>query len=280
MTITRGSTLFVPGSVPGTDTWCVACLQADGTLAYQPVRLGPPLPAPPPGPVRPGGGLPGDILKLANWKLTLPCGKARAATQIKQPQLGTYTDEFFHVDPVTGGVVLQAHCDAPTTSGSAYPRCELRQMVGPTEEAAWSCGTGRNTMTVRLSVDVLPPRKPQVVCAQIHNATDDVIEVLGDAVNAKAGKGHTAITVRMRGATQPVHLDPDYTLGTPFTLTIDVNDGQIAILYNGALRLALRANDPDCYFKTGAYVQSNKTTGDDGAAYGQVTIYDLIAYTH
>lgn len=223
---------------------------------------------------------PADVLKLADWKLTIPAPRTVAgravAAEILHPQLDTYTDaNFYASDGKPAGVVLRASCGAPTTSGSAYPRCELRQMHGRAE-ASWSC-SGVAHMRVVESVDVLPPHKPQVVCAQIHNASADVIEVLGDGLNARGPAGSVALTVRFRGATQTAHLLDRYTLGTPFTLDVNVSHGVIVVSLNGAPRVKLFAKDSGCYFKAGCYTQSNTSTGDKASAYGQVTIYELAA---
>jgi hypothetical protein len=71
--------------------------------------------------------VPAQILDLSNWKITLPIGTAEKPTEILQPQLGSYQlDPWFIVQ--NGAVRLRAAVNAPTTSGSNYPRSELREM--------------------------------------------------------------------------------------------------------------------------------------------------------
>ena len=74
--------------------------------------------------------LPAKVLDLANWKLTLPSGE--------QPELATFKNKFFHVDPKGDGVVFTAPAGGSTTSGSDYPRSELREMTdNGRNEASW-----------------------------------------------------------------------------------------------------------------------------------------------
>jgi Alginate lyase len=271
----RGTTRFIPGAKPGTDQYAIYIQQPDGSLAWVTVVLGNVIPDPP---APAAGKVPAAVLKLANWKLTIPTGPAKDATEVQQPALATYTDKYFRLNPAGDGVQLSAPCDGSTTSGSNYPRCELREMVGE-KEAAWPSAKGVAHLTVDLSVDVLPPNKKQVVFTQIHGPDADLIELVGDGLNSALGDKRTALTVRYEGKTQAIHLDDDYPLGTRFTVDINVTGGVITIGYNGTPKLTLKAKGDGYYFKAGAYVQSNPPHGDTGDAYGQVTVYALTA-TH
>lgn len=262
----RGNARITPGAVPSANQPPIYTQQPDGTLtrlaAGRPVTV----------------KVPADVLHLANWKLTLPTGPAHNATTVQQPALDTLTNTNFRVTAAGDGVQFRAACTGSTTSGSKYPRCELREMDGA-EEASWSCAKGSSHLSVDESVDVLPPTKRQVVCAQIHNASDDVVEILGDGLNSTLGKDHTALTVRFRGETQKTHLTDTYVLGTRFRLDIGVAAGKITISYNGVAKLVLKATDKGAYYKVGAYTQSNPSHGDTGTTYGQVTVYAVTA-TH
>src|SRR5205823_308192 len=76
-----------------------------------------------------GHVLPGTILDLHDWRLGLPTdskgGTKGTSRQIKQPQLLTYTDKNFLVNPAADGVVFTAGVGGATTPGSKYPRSEL-----------------------------------------------------------------------------------------------------------------------------------------------------------
>ena len=68
-------------------------------------------------------------------------------------------------------------------------------------------------------------------------------------------------------------LDPDYALGTEFTVRIAVENGTIDIYYDDLATPAVSVQrDADgCYFKAGAYTQSNLEY-DAADAYGAVAI--------
>jgi hypothetical protein len=221
--------------------------------------------------------LPAQVLNLINWKLTLPIAQSDSddPVEITQPELSKFSDPYFKTNAAGTGVVFQADVGGATTSGSAYPRSELREMTdGGTQLASWSTSSGTHVMTVREASTHLPVAKPQVVMAQIHDASDDIIEVLADG-SRSSGKGTYSICVRYNGSTQSPCLDNSYTSGTPFTLTLKASGGQITVAYNGRTVLTFSNDTSGCYFKAGAYTQSNPSKGDEPDAYGQVVIYNL-----
>jgi poly(beta-D-mannuronate) lyase len=209
--------------------------------------------------------------------LTLPQAApgSRDAAEIKQPQLSSYADANFRVNQAGDGVVFTAPVGGATTAGSTYPRSELREMTGDgTQKASWSTNAGVSTMTVTEAVTELPPAKPQVVTAQIHDATNDVIEILADGRHP-GGSGTIALTVRYGGVSQPEHLDDAYVPGTRYTVTLSAASGQITIAFEGTPKLTISTSRSGLYFKAGAYTQSNPTQGDIPTAAGQVVIYAL-----
>jgi poly(beta-D-mannuronate) lyase len=144
-----------------------------------PPVIPPVIPPTPPTTPSPGNATyPAQVLDLTNWKVTLPTGKPGSPTEITQPALATYTDANFCVstDSPTG-VVFTAACGGVTTSGSSYPRSELREMSGKSL-AAWGSNDGlTHTMDFTGALLMSPIVKPQVVVGQVHDASDDVIEI-------------------------------------------------------------------------------------------------------
>jgi len=217
--------------------------------------------------------LPAQVLKLDNWYLTLPIGTSGSPTEIKQPALATYKhDEYFKPNLDQTGVVFKAHAGGVTTSGSAYPRSELREMAsGGTVKAAWSTTSGTHTMFIKEAIIHLPDVKPHVVAGQIHDASNDVMVIRLEG---------TKLFVDHNGVNGPV-LTNDYKLGTIFTVKFVAEGGKVKVYYNDS---ATPSDDyavprDGCYFKAGCYTQSNTTKGDAPTAYGEVVIYDL-SVTH
>jgi hypothetical protein len=214
--------------------------------------------------------IPAQVLNLSNWKLTLPSGSSGSPTEIKQPALASYkNDPFFLVSG--GGVKFRSPVNGVTTSGSSYPRSELREMSNNgSSNASWSNSSGTHTMTIEQAIMATPKTKKHVVAGQIHDASDDVIVIRLEG---------TKLFVDIGGTDGPT-LDANYTLGKKFTVKFEATGGKTNIYYNGSTTPAhtLSKSYSGAYFKAGAYTQSNCSTdpGDCSANnYGEVIIYSL-----
>lgn len=234
--------------------------------------------------------LPAEVLDLAAWKVTLPVdsagqlGNDRLAVEVKQPALATYSDAYIKAAPDNTGVLFTAPVEGATTSGSEYPRCELREMRSAAENtanASWGFDDGgTHTMTIIQAVLELPVAKPQLACGQIHDASDDNLIILADGfaptTGTTAATGTSTIPYAIRwkwdGATQPDPLIPDYVTGQIFTVKVEVRDNIMRIWADkGTAAYTLRAtktglvstfpasSSSGCYFKAGVYAQSNTT---------------------
>lgn len=232
----------------------------DARLAVVEAKLGiAPLPVTPPPVIPPGGGsgggtsptakLPADVFGK-NWKLTLPINGAQ---EIEQPALATYTSKYCELTADGSGVVFRAWHGGDTTSGSKNPRSELREMSDDgKDEASWSSTKGNHTMTVSGQVNRLTKVKPQTVIAQIHDDSDDISVWRVEADKLWLTKGDT---------THGYLVDPNFTLGKPYTLRYAVSGGVISYTYNGAVvPFTLKVKGSGWYFKTGVYLQSNPST--------------------
>jgi poly(beta-D-mannuronate) lyase len=218
--------------------------------------------------------LPSSVLNLTNWKLTVPvdkCDDNQWADEISQPALSSFEDEnSFHVNASGDGVAFRARVDgARTSENTNYPRSELREMTNNgSSQARWSNKTssdGVHAMHVDAAITSVPPNKPQVVAAQIHDGSDDVIMI---RLN-----GSKLIVDADDSATQLV-LDENYVLGTRFTVDITAVDGNIRVVYNGARTVDYASSGDTWFFKAGCYTLSN-TSFDRADAYGEVVLYGL-----
>jgi hypothetical protein len=224
------------------------------------------------------GSLPANILNLTNWKITLPIDgpdSGTTADEIKQPQLATYSiDPYFKNNSTNTGVLFRAHTGGATTSGSGYPRSELREMTSNgTVNAAWSSGSGTHTMEIDQAITHLPVVKPHIVAGQIHDGSDDVI------VFRLEGQ---KLFIDINGSDGPI-LNSAYVLGTRFKVKFVVSGNQTKCYYNDVLKYTLSKSYSGAYFKAGAYTQSSCTgtpgSSESCSAYGEVVIYNL-SVTH
>lgn len=255
----------------GTYSVTLAAVGAGGTNAHTEagyIVVTNALPPPPP-----GTNLPSQVLNLTAWKLTLPVDTSHAGNpdEIRQPELDRFRDSaYFDVNGGQDGVVFTAPCGGATTSGSGYPRSELREMTSDgTTEASWSTTSGVHTMEITEAITHLPAVKPHVVAGQIHDANDDVIVFRLEG---------SELFVDENGNHGPV-LDADYRLGDRFTVKFVARNGGVEVYYNNQYIYTYPVNTAGCYFKAGCYTQSNTSRGDDAAAYGQVVIY-RVTMTH
>jgi len=217
------------------------------------------------------GTLPSQILNLTNWKETLPLGAPGKPIEILQPSLATYKYDPWFVVPIAGsGVRFRAPVNGVTTSGSGYPRSELREMAtNGTTNASWSSTTGIHTFFIDEAVTAVPQTKKHVVAGQIHDANDDVIVIRLE---------YPKLFVDINGTTGPT-LDDSYVLGKRFTIKFVVSGGKTNIYYNNSETPAyvLAKNYSGAYFKVGAYTQSNCTKEPASLCnsnnYGEVMVY-------
>lgn len=222
-------------------------------------------PPPPAAAPAPDHRVPGDVLDLRGWYLTLPTGEPEDPDTVHQPDLAAYSGPHFRLDDARTGVVFSANAGGATTEGSRYPRSELREMDG-TEKAAWSNRTGRHTLTVRQAVLALPLVKPEVVVAQIHDAEDDVLLVRCEG---------SRLLVEWDDGDSEAVLDPAYRLGTPYELRIVATGERVEIFYDGVRAAEVPASGSGWYFKAGVYVQSNPDKGEAPDAVGEVVVEQL-----
>jgi poly(beta-D-mannuronate) lyase len=216
---------------------------------------------------------PSAILDLSYWEETLPISEVNDEDNpmdIYQPELENYKhDEYFYVDSSENAVVFKAHCGGVTTSGSDYPRSELREMnpgySGSDSKASWSTSSGTHTLYIKQAITHLPDYKQHLVAGQIHDDDDDVI-----VFRLEENK----LFIDENGDEGPT-LTSDYQLGDIFTVKFIAENGGVKCYYNNEYIYTYTVNASACYFKAGCYTQSNLSKGDISSAYGEVKIYEL-----
>lgn len=211
---------------------------------------------------------PAQVLDLRNWKIQLPIGGDEDPDEVKQPSLATYrVDPWFVVDDACGGVRFRAAVNGVTTSGSNYPRSELREMNG-TANAAWSSNSGTHAMTIDQTVTRLPNDKPHLVVGQIHGGDDDVSVFRVEGRNLYVTNGDDA---------HYKLVTDDFRLNTRFQVKFVVSGGKINAYYNGALAATLSKSFSTGYFKAGAYTQANcgNSSPCGTSNYGETIIHSV-----
>ncbi|MCI4061509.1 polysaccharide lyase family 7 protein [Micromonospora sp. R77] len=221
-----------------------------------------------------GCAVPADVLNLTNWKVTLPTGPAEDPDTITQPTLdGFQASPWFVTAASCSAVRFRAAVNGTTTSGSGYPRSELREMTGNgTSNASWSSTSGTHTMTFEEAFTALPATKPHLVGAQIHDANDDITVFRLEGTNLYVTNGDNAHYKLVTGS---------YQLGTRYRGRFVVSGGQVKVYFNDVLQATITRSFSGAYFKAGAYTQANCTNSSpcSDSNYGQTLIYAL-SVTH
>lgn len=166
-----------------------------------------------------------------------------------------------------GALVFSTPVNGAHSANSDYPRTELREMKDENwGEAKWSNKTGTHTLTAREAITATPVVKPHVIAAQIHDGSDDVIQVRLE------GK---ELAVHYNDSKNRVVLEPNYILGTQYDLKIVASGSRIKVTYNGVQKADISKSGSSWYFKIGSYVNSNPSKGDAPDALGEVEVYSL-----
>ena len=218
--------------------------------------------------VAPAAAAPSDRLDLRGWKIQLPVDEDGKAGPDEVTDLTGYElPPWFH-DDYSAGVAFRADVTGVTTSGSDYPRSELREMDG-SRGAAWGPGDDslQHVMIVTQAITQVPGVRPNIVAGQIHggDGDSDVLQVRLEG---------SRLFVDLEGRSGGVTLTSTYVLGTPFTVRIVATPSGISVDYNGARKVTDHV-PPDrsgWYFKAGAYPQANET---NGTGHGEVVITRL-----
>ena len=213
--------------------------------------------------------MPGDLIDTNQWYLTLPTGKKGSPDTIEGSKLAQYHSKYFSLNEQRNGIVFNANAGGVTTKNSHYPRSELREMDG-SKKAAWSNKSGTHVFDVREAFTKLPDGKPEVVGVQIHDGSDDVLQIRLE------GK---KLMVQYHDGKSEAILDSNYQLGTPFDVKIVAAGGKVDVLYNGQKKAQLPLSGSGWYWKVGAYVQANGSKGAGAGSVGEVEVFKA-KFTH
>lgn len=156
--------------------------------------------------------------------------------------------------------------DGRTSSGTQYPRSELRELNEAGGLASWDGGTGVHYMRGRSRVTQVATLKPWVVIFQIHDSSSDLIRVLTET----GGAGSTGLRIRARrtppggGTEEKTTLRSAYEIGEWLDWEIRVENGDLTVTINDVVVLDVPGggDTTGCYFKAGCYAQSNTETED------------------
>jgi len=227
---------------------------------------------------------PSGNFNLSTWNLTLPTGTAGHPDVISTTKLDSgYTSQYFYTGP-DGAMTFWCPDTGVTTSGSSYPRTELRETKSDGTLYNWNVLDGTATLNATLAVNVVPGTG-KIVIGQIHDngaggvKDEPLLKVIYE-YSSTTGTGKIVAQIR----STPTSSNTDYTLATGiklntlFSYQIQLrSDLTLSVQINGVTEYSSGPIDTSwesqgLYFKAGDYDQDNVGPSTDG---GQVSFYSL-----
>src|SRR5262245_31206162 len=208
---------------------------------------------------------PGSNFDLSHWKLTLPDTNA---TVISAADLSAgFTNKYFHTG-ADGSMLFLVPVTGGTTSGSDFPRSELREVLDPLDNRVDWPPYGRHVLTAQCRVLQVPSSK-RVVIGQIHSYLGDAPPMMKLAFNS----GQVEALVRLNASSSVDTHFPLTSVGLSNVINYQIilTDGLLEVTVNGATQsVNMLEADPAWkyqiyYFKAGAYCQDNDGTTSEKA---------------
>jgi len=235
---------------------------------------------------------PGSFFNLTTFGLQLPLSNGKGGvTQILQPALNSYSSAYFYTDPKDQSMAFWCPENGATTSGSSFPRSELR------EEIDFDLSAGRHVINATVAVAAANSTTASVTIGQAHVdgisghcsifvelmwTSGTVIAHLRDKacnnVNRAVGKyalgEWISYAIIVDGNTAQILTDKDDTM-TPYAYTWLKESTQGASPLcprRGGVASAFHSLTPTTgtttsavYFKAGNYLQSTGSSGSRGS---------------
>ena len=195
---------------------------------------------------------------------------------------GFSADPYFKtVTRTIDGVVVpvvhfQVRADAATTTGSSFPRSELRETRADGSEMAFDAMVGEHSLRTKVRITHLPTADPEVVVAQLHNGSSDRI-----SVRTQLTSSQTKLLVRINGTQADPRLSEQYAVDDEFEIEIKVLDGGLVeVYYQGSTSplvtgQLVSTGSASWFWKAGAYAQFDGTSAGSSTEYVSVEHRDL-----
>lgn len=202
---------------------------------------------------------------------------------------GYSEDPYFIPNGAGDAVQFQIFMNGGKTStGTHYPRSELRELKkdGSTK-ASWTIGSGKtHVMSGTSKVMHLPPNKPWVCFAQIHDGSGDLVRLQVEETSLGAGVGSLRLVARIHagdsgGTENLTQIKSSYTVGESIDWKIETTGTSVKVYLSNVQKASGTCSVSGCYYKAGCYAQTASTWGgfEDPDEYCTVELKNLVV-TH
>jgi len=210
------------------------------------------------------------------WNLGIGFSTGHTDITPTQLQTGYINSPYYTMNAGLSAAQMEVFMNGGTTSSnSVYPRCEFREYAtGSTSaKASWSGSSGHHILRGKTKIMHFEADKPEVVIAQMHDASDDTLQI---HCTGSSATGPQTWRLKLNGTTAGT-LASGIALGQEVSWDIDVNNGNLVVKIGGVSQYS---GNPGWgggqYFKVGDYPQQNSTTtSNPSTGYSRVELRDL-----
>jgi len=214
---------------------------------------------------------PGGNFDLTHYYLTLPDDDV---SDISADDLEDgYEDKYFYTDSSDGAMTFYVPKDGGTTSGSSYPRAELREQCLPgNNEYNWDLTSGTHQINGQYEIGS-STTATYFIIQQIHNKNGPGKPLL--KIRYNNGMLRAEIKSNSAGSSEVKTEMATVAKGEKFWLKVQVNNGYVKTYLNGVrytnTYVADYWGDYLNFFKTGCY----KTQDEDDNVKAYVKVHSL-----
>lgn len=210
------------------------------------------------------------------WNLGIGFSSGHTDISPTELQSGYVNSPYYCMNSAASAVQFEVFLNGGTTSANTkYARSELREYaVGSTStKAAWSGSSGHHIMRGATKVMHLGPNKPEICVAQIHDGSDDTLQIKHMGTTA-TGAADWKLSVN---GTITATIATAVPIGTEVAWDIDVNNGTLTVKINGTTKYTGSPGyGSGQYFKVGAYPQQNVSdSGNPSTEYARIELRNL-----
>ena len=251
--LTTTSSLRTPSSMGNYDYWVTAFTGGIESAASNHATCVLPYSSSPGG----GGGSAGSPAELlaigaggGYWNLGVGYPSGHVDKSYQSLIDGLSEAPYFYVTSDGAWVHFQVPMNGATTSANTkYPRCELRELKSDgVTKASWSGSSGTHLMSYKVKVIHTEADKPEVVVGQIHDGSDDTLQI-----RYEGGTWRASIN-----GTESSTILGNFATGVEVAVEIKLVNGTLTIKINGTTKITTSPGyGSGQYFKVGMYAQQN-----------------------
>jgi len=233
---------------------------------------------------------PGKNFNLNNWYIQFPtengsltCTAGSVDSASTTQLIDGYTNAPYFYTGSDGAMTFWAPINGATTSGTTFPRSELRELINTNDTSVDWIPYGTHILNAQVKVLQVPTSTKEVIIGQIHaysGAALPTVKIIYDN-----GKVHS--TIKTNSTDDGSDLDfPDVTSGLSNSITYQISmvNGLVSIVINGKTNsYNIFQSDPNYtnetqYFKAGDYCQANSCSNPANADGARVAFYVLTRF--